>query len=288
MFQSPCSYELTPAQIETWVKSAREVRPLPQNANERPLAFVTSINVISVTLPYPRIELFALSLIEAASILANVVTTTADHNLATNDIVMTSSPGFAISSGIQRNVEYHVTVLSPTTFSLSLTPGGAVVNLVNGTGIGLELAVIEDPAAPNSTYGEIIAKWTAAIQLLNFPRIYMDFHCRRYNDTRFLRTIGGVLADAKFVLHIDRTQFDDNLKPVWLHYKSSPEQVMRFKSDDVVAIRFMTRDGSTLPFFDEKDLSIPTNPDMQTMVTLNCTPYLRDAVFSDHTISPIT
>lgn len=286
-YPNPCDYELTPEQVDTWVRSVREVRALPQNANERPLDFVTSINVIGLTLPFPRIELYAPRLIIVDSILANVMTTLEDHGLTSGDIVMTSSPGYGISSGIQRNVEYHVIVLSVTTFSVELTPGGGAVNLVPGTGIGLALAVIDDPSAPGSNYAAVTTAWSAALQLLDFPRIYLDFHSHRYNDARFLKTIKGVLADAKFVLTIDRTQFDDTLAPKWIHYKTHGEQVMRFKRDDPVIMRLMTRDGTTIPFFNEPDLNIPTNPDKQTMLTVNCTPYLRDAVFSNHATEPI-
>jgi hypothetical protein len=286
-YPNPCDYELTPDQVDTWVRAVREVRALPQSANERPLDFVTSINVINLTLPYPRIELYAPRLIVVSSILANVATTIDPHGLTTGDIVMTSSPGYAISSGIQRNVEYHVIVLSATTFSLELTSGGGAITLVNGTGIDLPLAVIDNPVTPGSNYTTVTTAWTSALQLLDFPRIYLDFHSHRYNDTRFLKTIKGVLADAKFVLTIDRTQFDDTLAPKWLHYKTCGEQVMRFKRDDPVVFRLMSRDGTTLPFFTEPDLTVPSNPDKQTMLTVNCIPYLRDAVFVNHATEPI-
>jgi len=286
-YPNPCDYELTPDQVDTWVRAVREVRALPQNANERPLDFVTSINIVSLTLPFPRIEIYAPRVIVATSILAGVITTMDPHGLTTGDIVMTSSPGYSSSSGIQRNVEYHVIVLSPVTFSVELTPGGGALSLVNGTGIGLELAVIDNPLIINSNYATVIAAWSAGLQLLDFPRIYLDFHSRRYNDMRFLKTIKGVLADAKFVLGIDKTQFDDTLTPKWLHYKSCGEQVMRFKRDDPVVFRLMSRDGTVIPFFTESDLSVPTNPDKQTMLTVNCIPYLRDAIFANHATEPI-
>lgn len=286
-YPNPCNYQLTPDQISTWVKSTRDVIALPKNANERPLDFVTSLNIVGVTLPYPRIEIYSNSLITVDSIIGGVITTTEPHGLTTGDIVMTSSPGYASTTGIQRNVEYHVIVLSPTTFSIELSPGSGALALINRTGVGLILATITDPAAPNSNYTQVMADLNAGIQLLNFPRIYLDFHCHRYNDPRFLRTIGGVLADAKFVLGIDKTQFDDSLTPKWIHYKSSGEQVMRFKRDDIVVFKLMTRDGTIIPFFNEPDLSIPTNPDKQTMITINCIPYLRDAVFANHAVDPI-
>lgn len=286
-YPNPCDYQLVPSQVDTWVKSVREVRALPQNANERPLDFVTSIHIIGATLPYPRIELYAPRLIIIDSITSGVLTTIIPHGLTTGDIVMTSSPGYASSSGIQRNVEYHVIVLTPTTFQIELSPGSGALPLINGTGIDLEMAVIDDPLIPNSNYTSVITAWVSGLKLIDFPRIYLDFHSHRYNDARFLKTIDGVLGDAKFVLITDRVQFDDNLKPVWVHYKSSGEQVMRFKKDDPMVVRFMSRDGTTLPFFSEPDLNILTNPNKQTMITVMCTPYLRDAVYANHVVDPI-
>ncbi len=282
IYTNPCSYELSPGQTDTWAKEPRVVSALPKNANERPLDFTNSINVVSVTLPYPRIELFASQFIVVVNIVAGVLDTVVDNGLVDGDIVITSSPGYGASSGIQRNVEYFVTTTTSSTFTLSLTSGGAALPLVNGSGIGLEMAVI-----PAASYDDIITQWYAALQLLDFPRIYLDFHSKRYADVRFLKTINGILADAKFVLFIDRVQFDDTLTPKWIHYKSSGEQVMRFKRDDPMIVKLMTRDGTTIPFFNESDLNVATNPNKQTMITVNVTPYLRDAIFANHMVEPI-
>ena len=288
-YPNPCDYQLTPEQIATWTKSVREVRALPQNANERPLDFVSAINLLGVTFPFPRIELFANRLIVVDSITnSDTFNTLSSHGLAVGDIVMTSSPGYAFSNGVGRNIEYHmVNIISPTAFQVSLLPGGAVQSFINGTGLELTLAVIGDPADPTSDYVSVTTANNDAIQLLTFPRIYADIHSIRYNDPRCLRTIGGILADAKWVLCIDKIQYDDNLQPRWIHYRSHGEQVMRFKRDDPLFIRFMTRDGTTIPFFTEPDLTIPTNPDKQTLLTIDNTPYLRDAIFANHMVEPI-
>lgn len=45
-------YELGPKQVETWFRSNRHVRSLPQNPNSLPQGFVTSISIVSLTLPY--------------------------------------------------------------------------------------------------------------------------------------------------------------------------------------------------------------------------------------------
>lgn len=279
-YPNPCQYELTPGQVALWTASSREVRALPQNPNSRPLDFVDAISIISASLPYPRIELFASTSVTLISVSSN--TFTADSPVALNDIIMTSSPGFSNSVGLVRNVEYHVINPVGNTFQLSLTQGGAAVTFTNSTGINLEVAVIS-PA----DYADVIANTEAAISLVSFPRIYLDFHCKMYPDTRLLNTNNGVLQDAKFVLGIDRVQIDDNATPIWIHYKSHGEQVMRYKRNEPVTIRFMTRDGTTIPFFEEDDLTIVTNPNKQSLITLSVTPYIRDASYVNHNVDPI-
>jgi hypothetical protein len=286
-FPNPCRYTLTVNQVDTWVRSTREVRALPQNANERPLDFVSSLNIVSAVIPYPRIELYANRSIVVDSITANTFTSLADHGLASGDIVMTSSPGFTTKAGLSRNVEYHVIVASPTTFQVELAPGSGVITLPVATGLNMSLAVIDDPTAIDSDYLYVKDSLNDAIAITMVPRIYLDIHCMKYNDTRCLKTIGGILADAKFVLIPDRTQHDDTGTPTWIHLKSMGEQVVRFKRDDPLSIDFVTRSGKTIDVFTEPDLTIPTNPLKQTMITINVTPYLRDALYSNHAIEPI-
>ncbi len=284
-FTNPCDYDVTTEQLSTWMKWARDVRALPQNPGERPLDFVSSMNLISAILPYPRIELFATRLIILDSITGGNTWNTIDpHGLSINDIVMTSSPGYSVSNGIQRNVEYHV-IATPTatSFQVSLTQGGAAAAFTNGTGLDLTLAVIT-PAE----YVDVIDLNDAAANLPKFPRVYVDIHSEGYQDLRRVNSINSVLADAKFVLIQDKIQFDQDLMPVWIHYRSHSEQVMRFKRDHPIHVRFMTRDGTTIPFFIESDLSIQANPYKQSILTLVETPYIRDALYANHASDPIS
>ena len=281
---NPCNYQLTAKQIDTWTSSARDTKAIPSNPNERPLDFVNSVVLIAATLPYPRIEIFAPFNITVDSITGgNTINTVGNHNLAVNDIVMTSSPGFAASNGIQRNVEYHVIApITPTSFQVSLTQGGPAVALIDGTGLNLEMGAI-----PLALYQTVMDNLQSAEALVTFPRLYVNFHSNYYNDTRLLNTIGGVLADAKFVIGIDKVQFDNTARPIWIHYKAQGEQVFRFKRNDTVHLQFMTRDGSIVNFFDEPDLAVPTDPSRQSLVTFGLTPYLKDATYRNQGIEPI-
>lgn len=288
-YTNPLNYQITPEQVATWTKVARTVRALPQNANLRPLDFVAAITVISVTLPYPRVELFANKFVEVNNITAgNILNTLVNHNLTVGEVIITSSPGYTASNGITRNVEYHVvSTPSATSFQLSLLPGGVVQNFTTGTGLDVTFAVLGDPLIPTSDYVDVTTKTKDAVQLLEFPRIYLDMHTLRYNDPRCIQTIGGILADAKFVFGIDKVQYTDKLQPIWIHYKSHGEQVIRFKRDEPISIRFMTRDGTTIPFFDEPDITVPTNPSKQSLITFSNTPYLRDNDYSNHVTDPL-
>lgn len=51
-YPNPCDYEVTPGQLTTWIRAAREIKSTPNNTNTRPLEFSTEVQVVSLTLPY--------------------------------------------------------------------------------------------------------------------------------------------------------------------------------------------------------------------------------------------
>lgn len=283
-YPNPLAYELLPKNVDTWVSASRDVTALPSNPNQRPLDFVSSLNVLSVTLPYPRVELFTTDFVTVASILANVFTFVAipppGHTPVNGDVLMTSATFFA-SLGIQAGVQYYVVNATPTTFQLALTPGGAPIVVSDSTAPNLIFAILTP-----SDYAGIIAELTTAQILLMLPRIYLDFHSNTYKDTRMIRTINGVNSDAKFVLIQDRIQFSAVGQPMWIQYKSM-QQTMRFKKDDQMTITFTDRNGHVLDFFTEDDLDVLINPQKQSLITIEVIPYLRDNAFSNHNTDPI-
>jgi hypothetical protein len=112
-------------------------------------------------------------------------------------------------------------------------------------------------------------------RIVNLPIIFMDFHSRRYNDIHLIQTINGRHPDARFICIPHKVQNDTNGNPLWIHYNCNMEQVMRFKRDDMMTFKLTTRDGSTLPNFDDL-VPDPPDPTKQTIVTFEVTPYLRD------------
>jgi len=283
-FPNPLDYTLTAKDVETWTSSGRTVRAMPQNPNERPLDFASSIEVRAATLPYPRIELFAEESLVVDSIDGTSTLFTVDPSgLSVDDVVMTSTP-FGVN-GINRNTQYWVvSVPGPNSFQVSLTQAGPVYTgfVPGGPGLFINMSII-----PPADYDRIMAALNKALQLLSYPRIYIDFHSTSYKDAYLIRAAGGRVADAKFILFQERIQLDDRQTPLWIHYVCRFEQVMRFRRNDTVSIRFFTRDGSTIDCYDEGDLEVPIFPQRQSLITFEVKPYLRDAAFVHHAADPI-
>jgi hypothetical protein len=275
IYPNICDYVVIAKQTKSWSSSARDVSPLPANPNLRPLDFVSAIRVVSFQLPYPRIELFANKIVTVDSIVSNTLNSVA-NGLANGDILMTSTN--MPSVGIQANVQYHVINAAADSFQLSLTSGGAAVTFTNGTGLDLPLSVVTTP---------VYTAFSNSLTLLSLPRLYLDFHCSQYKDSRNVDSMSPAIAgDAKFVLVQDKIIFDGNV-PTWISYRSDMEQVMRYAYRSEYIFKVMTRDGTVLPFFVESDRTIPKDPQMQSLATFCITPYIRDNDYSNHEVQPV-
>nr|QBK86408.1 MAG: uncharacterized protein LCMAC102_02030 [Marseillevirus LCMAC102] len=114
-----------------------------------------------------------------------------------------------------------------------------------------------------------------------FPRIYVNFRSDRYKDIHLIQAIDGKQPDAKFICNFDRIQNDSNGNPMWIHYKCSMEQTMRFDRGRPVLFQITTRDGSILPNLDTI-LPTPLDPTKQTLCTFELTPYIRDGDYDNH------
>jgi hypothetical protein len=119
------------------------------------------------------------------------------------------------------------------------------------------------------------------------PRLYVDFHCRRYEDLYLINTISGFNRDARFVCVLDRIQVDDNGNSVWMHYRSNMDQVLRFRRKDPVVFRIFTVDGVSINPGDNL-IPQPLDPFKQTLATFEVTPYIRDEHFSNQLLETIT
>lgn len=177
-YPNPANYQLTPGQVATWFKAARETRSSPPVPTTRSLEFVTSVHAEVLTLPYRA-------------------------------------------------------------------------------------------------------------EMLDFPRVYMDFHCSSYDDKYLINSIDGRQASARFIFVLDKVQNGATGAPMWMHYKCTMDQVLRFRRDDPVVFRLLTRDGNVIPFYNDPDPLVPIDPTQQILATFTLTPYLKDAHYSNHSTETI-
>ena len=120
--------------------------------------------------------------------------------------------------------------------------------------------------------------------LSEFPRVYINFHSKRYADLNLISSIDGKQLDSKFVCVPEKIQNDVNGNPQWIHYKCLMEQTMRFVRGEPVLFQVITRNGSILS---QLDTSVPDKPDptKQTLCTFEVTPLIRDGSFSQDVLS---
>lgn len=125
--------------------------------------------------------------------------------------------------------------------------------------------------------------------LAEMPLVFVDFHCKKYQDIHLVSAINGTQPDARFICSFDKIQNDSaGTTPLWIHYKCNIEQVMRFERGDDVSITFTTRSGAVLT---QQDTSPPddADPTKQSLITFELTPYLRDGDYSEQAmITPLT
>jgi hypothetical protein len=278
-YPNPCNYELTPNQIASWFFSSRAVRALPQNAGTQPLEFVCTINLQVLTLPYPRVDLFATTCYDVDEILLNTLMSPG-HTFVNNDVIQATFS----TNGVLLGVQYYVINANPgVSFQISRTMGGPAEVLVDGTGLGLIMCLVITSTGDDT----VAAALEDAMTLLTFPRLYVDFHCKRYPDIHLISTINGVQPDARFIVVLDRTQHGVHGEPLWLHYRTNMEQTIRFQRNDPIVFSIRERSGTVISFFDDVDLEQLADPQKQCLVTFTVTPYIRDADYSNHAVAPL-
>ncbi len=124
-------------------------------------------------------------------------------------------------------------------------------------------------------------------EVSEFPRIYVNFRSDRYKDIHLIQAIDGKQPDAKFICNFDRIQNNRNGDPIWIHYRCSMEQTMRFERGYPIVFQITTRDGSVLPNLDTI-LPTPPDPTKQTLCTFELTPYIRDGDYDNHLVETHT
>lgn len=115
----------------------------------------------------------------------------------------------------------------------------------------------------------------------NLPVLYIEFRSKRYNDIHLVQSIEGNKADVQFVCINQKIQNDGAGSPLWIHFASTMDQVMRFSRGDEIIFKVTTRDGTVLPNQDTTP-PIAADPNKQILATFEVTPYIRDGDYDNH------
>jgi hypothetical protein len=111
----------------------------------------------------------------------------------------------------------------------------------------------------------------------NLQRIYLDVHTSRYNDLNLIQSIDNHASHARFVLFQERIQFDDMGSPMWVHFGSRINQIMRWSRCDPVTINIMQEQFFTIIIPDTD----PITPANQTYILVEVTPSFRDGHYNN-------
>ena len=252
-FPNPFNYTVVENQVETWMKigGCRNVE-------------VVDAKIEKLSIPYPRTELFATQFVEVESVSTTDFTCVA-HGLIPNDIIECIIQPLN-TTAVYANVQYVVLGAGHTAdvFRIAAIGDTTAINIGATFNFGgknrLRFAVVD---------ATINAAVATARDILKVPQIFVDIHCRSYNDNDLIDTIGGKVRSAKFVIHTNSTkiQNDEYGSPVWIHYDCDMIQTLRYRKNECLNVRLCDRNGKIIDIYPEA----PTddNPLKQLLITMS-------------------
>lgn len=131
---------------------------------------------------------------------------------------------------------------------------------------------------PSSTGGN---PTTVTTHTADLSRVYLDVHVRRFDDKGLISTINSKITNARFALTISHIQYDSNNQPIFVHFHTHQDQVMRFSRNESIIVNIMQEDGYTIIIDDSVS---PPNRLKQTWILIEVTPFFRDAEYENHVL----
>jgi len=132
---------------------------------------------------------------------------------------------------------------------------------------------------------QLTTPYTSELEAI--PRLYVNVRSMRYDDLHLIFCIDGNHPEAKFICFPHSIQKDDQGVPLWIHWKSTMEQTMRFDRSYPVQFQLTTRSGDFLVQQDNAPEVLP-DPLKQTLCTFEITPYIRDGDYDNQYVTPFT
>lgn len=273
-YPNPCDYTILPSQMNEWVRSTRSY---DTNVDQ---TLLHTVSVDTLTLPYPRIELFADTIVDVHLADNGTATfTSTGHPLADGDIV----EALDNVSPFTRGHRYQVFGVAGNDFQLSEVGNG-------GTGIITPTNRDFDGTVHNrlrfalvkSLSVDIRSALDNAMALLRLPKIYVNISIENstMRDQDTLASIENHHRNDKFVMRLDVVQNDEDGQGLWLHYISTIPQMFRFKIGEPLRIQISDRRGVAIDVFNDSATST-TYPDplKQTTLTFRITPLIQDNAY---------
>lgn len=274
-YPSPCDYIVQPSQIKEWVKTTRAV------GYKVDKTILHTMKIESLTIPYPRVELYADVIISTDSAVNGTsLLLSAGHTLVVGNIVECLDTVLPFVRGKQ-----YVVVAISAGVNFQLAEVGSVTPLITATdrtftGVHnrLRFAYVATNAASAAT-SPILTALSNALTVLKLPKLYVDIDHEngtiKNQDT--MASIDSYHRNDKFVMTLDTVQYDENDQGLWLHYTCETPQIIRFKMGEAIRVRICDRRGVPLSVFDDSRDST-TYPDSfkQTMMTLHIVPFIQD------------
>lgn len=273
VYPDPLNWTLDANQVKTWARTTKEIKAISASPHKSPLDYVSTVQILSIQIPFPKPELFAQVLTAVSISATDDLVFASPHGLVDGDRVWTSSNNGA-PYGVPVDLPLYVVNSTPTTIQISTSSGGSSISLSPATLISLGFAVYT---------AEVQAKYEDAKIVLTTPFLFFTMRCKSLKDNRNVRCLDGTHATVTHVLTRGGVTQGKDGAPAFLEWNSRAEQTMRWALNDVIEFAFETRDGSKLDVFKEskEDLMIDADPTRQMMVSFIVTPFIRDGTYSN-------
>lgn len=277
----PLNYTTPESMISDWNNYVTETRAVPSNPSHSIPDFASSVDIKSVTLPYPRVELWGRQLNIQSIVSGGTLVLTTSEQIPDDTPIQTTMGKWG-EYGLTTEVTYYVVNSAPGTFDLSLSIGGAPIGLADAANIGLTLTIVTP---------DVLAQVQKARDMYSSPHLVLKFCVKGESDdnrVRYLTSDVQNIRPYQFVLEKLGTDLDERTgMPVWVRFRALFDQVLRWGLKKPIIISFATIRGIPIDVFAENPRKFPVDEATamdwkRSIIVAVVIPYARDAKYTNH------
>lgn len=275
--KDPLNYLTPEGWISSWNPNTTEVRAIPDKPSHSIPDFASNIEIRSITLPYPRVELWGV-LIHITGVVGGQLLTSDPPPDGTE--VMTTAGKWG-DYGILPGATYYVVNSAPGTFQVSLAPAGVPEVLVDAAAVGLTLTIVTE---------EVLKQVEKAKGMYSSPHLLMRLSVHTESDNNRIRHYQSgqqSIGKYQFVLEKLGNDVDEiTFTPMWVRFRALQDQVLRWNLRKPVHVGFATIKGIPVDVYKE-DLKFPRDEEVsrewrRSIIVCTVIPYAREAKYSNH------